>query len=149
MQQPFALDFGFNVPHDEVSNYAQLYVASLIRDQTSGLLEPSFETLNSKGETVRIVKDTLGVCGNDVPQSTVFAVSLLAFGCVSQLSNRIHKCAYHQKAVDCEWDQARGHLEALQRLVDARGGVHTVDFELQRTFTWSVNAFANLSIFGN
>lgn len=46
-------------------------------------MEPSFETLNSKGETVRIVKDTLAVCGDDVPQSIVFAVSLLAFGCVS------------------------------------------------------------------
>lgn len=86
MQQPFALDFGYNAPQDEVSNYAQLYVASLIRDQTSGLVEPSFETLNAKGETVRVVKDTLAFCGNNVPQSTVFAMSILAFGSVSQTS---------------------------------------------------------------
>ena len=86
MQQPFALDFGYNAPQDEVSNYAQLYVASLIRDQTSGLMEPSFETLNAKGETVRVVKDTLAFCGNNVPQSTVFAMTILAFGSVSQIS---------------------------------------------------------------
>jgi hypothetical protein len=90
MRQPFALDFGYNAPQDEVSNYAQLYVTSLIRDQTSGLMEPSFETLNAKGETVRILKDTLGFCGNAVPQSTVFAMSILAFGCVRQASPQDH-----------------------------------------------------------
>ncbi|KAF2179218.1 hypothetical protein K469DRAFT_716492 [Zopfia rhizophila CBS 207.26] len=70
---------------------------------------------------MRIIKDTLGVAGNDVPQSIIFAVSLLAFGC----------------SIDGDWDQARGHVEALQRIIDSCGGVHTLDFELQRTVTWT------------
>ncbi|KAF2654937.1 hypothetical protein K491DRAFT_445687 [Lophiostoma macrostomum CBS 122681] len=73
-----------------------------------------------------MVMNTLGVLGNDVPQSIIFAVCLLAFGC----------------AVDNEWDQASSHLGALHRILDARGGVETVDFELQRTFTWVSYSFA-------
>jgi len=40
--------------------------------------------------------------------------------------------------VERQWDQARAHLEALQRIIESRTSVETIDFELQRTFTWSV-----------
>ncbi|KAF2116401.1 hypothetical protein BDV96DRAFT_658682 [Lophiotrema nucula] len=124
--QPFALDFNYNAPRDEVSKSAQSYVSSLLHDKRTGMLQPSFRTLDSKGETVRIVKDTLGICGNDVPESTIFAVNMLSFGC----------------AIDCDWDEARGHLGALQRIIDARGGIGTIDFELQRTITWTTYCLA-------
>ncbi|KAF2264644.1 hypothetical protein CC78DRAFT_601328 [Lojkania enalia] len=124
--QPFALDFTCNIPQDEISKSAQSYVSSLFNDKRAGLLEPSFQTLNSKGETVAIVKDTLGVFGNDVSESMIFAVSLLAFGC----------------AVECEWDGATGHLEALQRIIDGHGGIDTLDFELQRSITWTTYCLA-------
>jgi hypothetical protein len=82
-QRPFALDFGFDVPHDEVSLVAQSYIHSLIYDKTCFLPEPSLNTLNYKVQIVRMIKETLSLSGNVVPQSIILAVSLLAFGCVS------------------------------------------------------------------
>ena len=82
--QPFALDFDFSAQQDEAARQAQVYIACLRRDKEAGLLEPRFETLNAKGETVRMVMNVLGILGNDVPQSVIFAVCLLAFGCVSR-----------------------------------------------------------------
>jgi hypothetical protein len=81
--QPFALDFGFQTSREDVSGSAQSYVVSCLRDKKAGLIEPSLETLDAKGETVRRVKDTLAICGDNVPPSIIFAVSLLACGCVS------------------------------------------------------------------
>ncbi|KAF1998326.1 hypothetical protein P154DRAFT_578145 [Amniculicola lignicola CBS 123094] len=120
-KQPFALDFGYHTSQDETSICAQNYVISLIQDKKVGLLQSGWDTLNSKGETVRMVKETLGTCRDKVPQSTVFAVSMLAFGC----------------AVDSEWEEARSHLEALERLIDASGGLDAINFELRRAFTWT------------
>jgi hypothetical protein len=76
------LDFSYNAPQDEVSHAAQNYINSLIRDR-GVFFEPSFDTINAQVEVVRMVKESLGVCGNDAPQSIIFAVALLAFGCVS------------------------------------------------------------------
>ncbi|KAF1952571.1 hypothetical protein CC80DRAFT_552383 [Byssothecium circinans] len=118
--QRFALDFNFITQADEVSYYSQAYANSVVQDKMAGLLQPSFQTLNAKGETMRVVQDTIAICGNSVPPSIICAVCLLALGC----------------SEDQEWDQARGHLEAMQRLLDIRGGIHTIDFELQRTVTW-------------
>lgn len=80
--QPFTFGFSSTPPQDEVSAFAQQYIAVLAQDKRAGLLEPSFETLKAKGETMRIVQNTLTVCGNSIPQSIIFAVSLLAYGCV-------------------------------------------------------------------
>ena len=67
-----------------MSTAAELYIASSIRDRMNGHLEPSLETLNQKGEAVRIVMEILSMQGNHVSQSVVMAVSLLAVGCVSK-----------------------------------------------------------------
>jgi len=80
--QHFALDFNF-APSDEVSTYAQVYVNHVAQDRKSGLLQPSLETLNAKGEAIRRVQDTIAVCGNRVPQTIILAMALLAHGCVS------------------------------------------------------------------
>jgi hypothetical protein len=80
--QPFALDFGF-APSDEASAYAQMYVDCVNQDRRSGFGQPSFDTLNAKGEAIRMVQDTITTCGNEVPQSIVLAMALLALGCVS------------------------------------------------------------------
>ncbi|KAF2734246.1 hypothetical protein EJ04DRAFT_552793 [Polyplosphaeria fusca] len=109
--QQFALDFSFTLPQDEVALMAQTYLTSLLEDKRNGMLQPSFQTLNSKGETVRLVKDILGICGNDVPESVVFSVKLLSFGC---------------------------------RIVEARGGIRTLDFELQRAITWTTYSLAGV-----
>lgn len=37
-----------------------------------------------------------------------------------------------------DWSEAQGHAEALVRLVESRGGMQVLDFELQRTVTWCV-----------
>lgn len=82
----FALDVSWSPnPLDEISVSAELYIASSIRDKTEGRFEPSLETLNYKGDAVRIVMETLRTHGNHVPQSVVMAVSLLAVGCVSDV----------------------------------------------------------------
>jgi hypothetical protein len=80
--QHFALDFNF-APSDEVSTYAQMYIDCVAQDRKSGLLQPSVETLNAKGEAIRRVQDTIAVCGNRVPQTIILAMALLAHGCVS------------------------------------------------------------------
>ena len=87
-KQRFALDFGWSPsPPDEVSTAAELFIASTVRDKMDGHLEPSLETLNKRGETVRIVMEALSTQGNHVSQSVVMAVSLLAVGCVSEVPN--------------------------------------------------------------
>ena len=40
------------------------------------------------------------------------------------------------KGADQAWDEARGHVEALQHVLDMRGGINTLDFELQRRVSW-------------
>ena len=85
--QPFALDFDFSAAQNEVSRQAQTYVTCLRCDREAGLLGPSFDTLSAKQETMRMVMNTLSVFGNDVPQSIIFSVCLLAFGCVSRSCN--------------------------------------------------------------
>ncbi|KAF2642854.1 hypothetical protein P280DRAFT_478917 [Massarina eburnea CBS 473.64] len=118
--QRFALDFNFISQADEVTYYAQAYADSVVQDKKAGLLQPSFQTLNAKGETMRTVQDTIAACGNNVPPSIICSICLLALGC----------------GEDQEWDEARDHLEAMQRLLNMRGGMQTVDFELQRAVTW-------------
>jgi hypothetical protein len=71
------------VPSDEVSTFAQLYVSRVAQDRKAGLLQPSFETLHAKGEAIRIIQDVISVCGSQVPASIIFAMTLLAYGCVS------------------------------------------------------------------
>ncbi|PSN61015.1 hypothetical protein BS50DRAFT_625675 [Corynespora cassiicola Philippines] len=127
-QKPFALDFGYDSPQDEISLIAQAYVTSLIRDKKSGFSSSSFDTFDAKGETARIVSSALSTGGNEVPESIIFAVSLLAFG----------------SAVDSEWDQATGHIAALETLVAWKGGVEGVDFELRRLFTWTSYCVASV-----
>ena len=82
----FALDFGYSAPEDEVSEYAHLYTTSLLQDKKM-FSEPSLETLNFRGHTVSIVKDVVGMCGSQVPESVILAVSVLAFGSVCISSN--------------------------------------------------------------
>ena len=77
----FALDFGYSVPQDEISEFANLYTTSLLRDKKV-FSEPSLETLNFRGQTVTMVKDIVGICGSQVPESVILAVSVLAFGSV-------------------------------------------------------------------
>jgi hypothetical protein len=117
---------------------AQSYITSLIHDMRRGLREPSFETLQLKVETVGLVKETLGVYGNEVPQSTILAVNLLAFGCVSRRRSLLSCRTNLPKALGSEWDEAKGHLKAMQGIVDGSGGIQAIDFELQRILTWLV-----------
>jgi hypothetical protein len=44
--------------------------------------------------------------------------------------------ANHLKSADQAWDEARGHVEALQHVLYMRGGMVTLDFELQRIVSW-------------
>jgi hypothetical protein len=80
-QQQYALDFNF-APSDEASAYAQMYVDCVNQDRRSGFGQPSFDTLNAKGEAIRMVQDTIAICENEVPQSIILAMALLAQGCV-------------------------------------------------------------------
>lgn len=81
--QPVALDFGADESHDEVSGLARQYVNCILADRHMRSSEPSYDTLRLKGETVRVVKDTLAICEGEISPSVIFAVSLLACGCVS------------------------------------------------------------------
>jgi hypothetical protein len=123
---------------------AQSYITSLIQDMRRGLREPSFETLQSKVETMGLVKETLGVYGNEVPQSTILAVNLLAFGCVSRCRSLLSCRTNLPKALGSEWDEAKGHLKAMQGMVDGSGGIQAIDFELQRILTWLVETLTHI-----
>ncbi|KAF2204522.1 hypothetical protein GQ43DRAFT_437840 [Delitschia confertaspora ATCC 74209] len=123
----FGLDFGWSPwPPCEVSASAHSYVASAIRDKITGAIEPSWETLSSKGEAVRLVMDILATRGNDVPTSVVHAVSLLAVGC----------------ALENETAEVQGHLHALGQIVQTHGVVGSFDFDIQRAFTWNAYCVA-------
>ncbi|KAF2690328.1 hypothetical protein K458DRAFT_102141 [Lentithecium fluviatile CBS 122367] len=103
-----------------------MYVSCVAQDRKRGLLQPSFETLHAKGEAIRMVQDTIAACGSQVPQSIILAMTLLAYGC----------------GADQAWDEARGHVEALQHVLSMRGGIQTLDFELQRTVSWATLSLA-------
>ncbi|KAF2812301.1 uncharacterized protein BDZ99DRAFT_264432 [Mytilinidion resinicola] len=98
-----------------------MHIASVLRDRMAQQPAPSMETLHAHGEAMRNVVETLQAVGRNVAQPTVFAVSNLATASV----------------MSAEWDEAKRHLEALIRIVDLRGGVSTLDFELQRKITWA------------
>lgn len=97
-----------------------LHIGSILRDKMSGLTEPSVETLQYTGETVRKVMETLQLGEKTVPQSIVLAVCGLASGSV----------------INAEWSQAKAHFEALKRIVEMRGGICTLGFELRKIITW-------------
>ena len=63
-----------------------LHLGSILRDKMSGLTEPSVETLQYTGETVRKVMETLQLGEETVPQSIVLAVGGLASGSVGSKS---------------------------------------------------------------
>ncbi|KAF2493520.1 hypothetical protein BU16DRAFT_82091 [Lophium mytilinum] len=98
-----------------------MHIKSVLRDRMAQQPAPSMKTLHAHGEAMRNVVETLQAVGRNVAQPTVFAVSNLAAASV----------------LSAEWDEARRHLEALIRIVDLRGGVSTLDFELQRQITWA------------
>ncbi|KAF2449517.1 hypothetical protein P171DRAFT_480596 [Karstenula rhodostoma CBS 690.94] len=112
---------GYVPQQDVVSCLAQSYVTCVMRDKKDGFLQPSLDTLNAKGETMRVVQETLEMCGSDVPDTILFAIHSLAYGC----------------STNHEWVEAVGHIEALQRLVETRGGMHHMEFDLQRILTYS------------
>ncbi|KAJ4295590.1 hypothetical protein N0V90_007603 [Kalmusia sp. IMI 367209] len=118
-EQRGAREFDYTPQPDVVSCLAQLYASCVSRDKHAGFLQPSFDTLNAKGETMRAVQETLAICGNDVPETVLFAIGVLAHGC----------------SANQEWSEVMGHNEALRRLVEMRRGMQTVDFELQRLLT--------------
>lgn len=105
---------------DHTSLCSLLHIGSILRDKMSGLTEPSVETLQYTGETVRKVMETLQSGKETVPQSVVLAVGGLASGSV----------------INAEWSQAKAHFEALKRIVEMRGGICTLDFELRKLITW-------------
>lgn len=72
---------------DDNADRAREFLRCVITDRLTGASDPSFATLKAKGDTVGFVKDTLAMCGHDVPPRVIFAVSLLAYGCV-RLSSR-------------------------------------------------------------
>ena len=74
---------GYTPQSDVVSCLANLYASCVTRDKQAGALQPSFNTLNAKGETMRVVQETLEICGNNVPDTILFAINILAYGCVS------------------------------------------------------------------
>lgn len=53
-----------------------------MRDKEAGLPKPSFDTLNAKGETMRVVQEMLDMRANDFPETVLFAISILAYGSV-------------------------------------------------------------------
>ncbi|KAL5418342.1 hypothetical protein PMIN03_001064 [Paraphaeosphaeria minitans] len=112
---------GYVPQQDVVSCLAQLYFTCVVRDKKNGFPQPSFDTLNAKGETMRIVQETLEMCGSDVPDTILFAINILAYGC----------------STTHEWNEAVGHVEALQRLVETRNGMRNMEFDLQRILTCS------------
>lgn len=69
-------------PSDDVYTSSLHHIASVLRDRMTGRDESSVETLHYTGKTVRKVMETLQVCGRNVPQSVLFAVSGLASGSV-------------------------------------------------------------------
>lgn len=105
---------------DHTSLCSLLHIGSILRDKMSGLTEPSVETLQYTGETVRKVMETLQLGEKTVPQSIVLAVCGLASGSV----------------INAEWSQAKAHFEALKRIVEMRGGICTLGFELRKIITW-------------
>ncbi|KAK7179949.1 hypothetical protein PSPO01_13948 [Paraphaeosphaeria sporulosa] len=112
---------GYVPQQDVVSCLAELYFTCVIRDKKDGYPQPSFDTLNAKGETMRVVQENLEMCGSDVPDTVLFAINILAYGC----------------SANHEWNEALGHVEALQRLVETRNGMHNMEFDLQRILTCS------------
>ncbi|KAF2020527.1 hypothetical protein BU24DRAFT_487127 [Aaosphaeria arxii CBS 175.79] len=115
---PFSFEFTF--PADQVSACAQSYMDALLRDQKTGLAQPTFDTLRCRSKVVSIVKETLDRCGDDFSESLVLAVNILAFGC----------------ALDNEWNEARGHMDALLKMVSRRG-VENFTLEVRRAVTWT------------
>lgn len=83
--QRSVLGFDYFPQPDVVSCLARLYVSCVAKDRQAGFPQPSFDTLNAKGETMRAVQETLTMCGNDVPETVLFAIGILAYGCVSLL----------------------------------------------------------------
>ena len=71
---------------DHTSLCSLLHLGSILRDKMSGLTEPSVETLQYTGETVRKVMETLQLGEETVPQSIVLAVGGLASGSVGSKS---------------------------------------------------------------
>jgi len=53
------------------------------------------------------------------------------------------------QALENDVDQVQHHLGALERIVQARGGVETLDFDLQRIFTWWVHPLTPLLVCAN
>ena len=77
------MEFDYTPSQDIVSCLAQSYAFCVARDKQIGSLQPSLETLHAKGESMHAVQEMLSVCGDDVPETVLFAISTLAYGCVS------------------------------------------------------------------
>ncbi|XPS78634.1 hypothetical protein M3J09_010644 [Ascochyta lentis] len=118
--KPPAVEVGSAALHYDGAYFARQYIHFVLEDRRTRALSPSCDTLSSKVQTVAFVRDRLHVGGVAITPSLVFAVSLLAYGC----------------ALESEWEEAQGHVEALNHLIDSCGGIQEMDFELQRTVTW-------------
>jgi hypothetical protein len=123
-----------------------LYIASSIRDKIDGHFEPSLETLNKKGDAVRIVMEVLRIHGNHVPPSVVMAVSFLAVGCVSDdgicwsdmaltARDRQWKTNWTKCGITCKpWNELSGlWVEWRSSTLTCKGFVHGEFFQPRRS----------------
>ncbi|KAH7093119.1 hypothetical protein FB567DRAFT_166360 [Paraphoma chrysanthemicola] len=121
-----AVGYGQFDSTDNLAGKARRYMQCIVVDSLLNSLGPSFETLNAKVEVVGSVQNALALCGSIIPPQAMFAVSLLAYGC----------------AILTDWEEAQGHANALERLVETRGGLQALDVDLQRTVAWIVYCIA-------
>ena len=77
-----ALGFNYSPQPDVVSCLAELYATCVAKDKQAGFLQPSFDTLNAKGQMMRAIQEMFQIYGDDVPETVLFAINVLAHACV-------------------------------------------------------------------